>query len=59
MTSDVVSIGLDASILEALRLMLEHRISALLVADKGKLVKIPTEGDFLRRVEAGTKRDRS
>ena len=55
MTRDVVSIDTDASILEAVRLMLQHRISGLPVIDSsGQLQGIVTEGDFLRRSETGT-----
>jgi CBS domain-containing protein len=59
MTQHVITIAPDASILEALRLMLEHRISGLPVVDKnGTLAGIVTEGDFLRRAETGTQRNR-
>jgi len=55
----VISVAPDASILECIRLMLQHRISGLPVIDtKGSLVGIVTEGDFLRRVEAGAERKR-
>ena len=55
MTRDVVSIDPDASILEAVRLMLQHRVSGLPVVDSsGQLQGIVTEGDFLRRSETGT-----
>src|SRR5262249_55779721 len=60
MTREVVSIPPDASILEAVRLMLQHRISGLPVIDaSGSLQGVVTEGDFLRRVETGTERKRS
>jgi CBS domain-containing protein len=60
MTRDVVSIGPDASVLEAVRLMLQHKISGLPVVDaSGKLQGVVTEGDFLRRAETGTERKRS
>jgi CBS domain-containing protein len=60
MTPEVISISPDASIMEAVRLMLQHRISGLPVIDAtGKLQGIVTEGDFLRRVETGTERKRS
>lgn len=61
---DVMSLGAatirsDASVAEAARLMLEYRISGLPVVDAdGNLVGIVTEGDFLRRPEAGTERRR-
>jgi CBS domain-containing protein len=60
MTRDVVSIVPDASIMEAVRLMLQHRISGLPVVDaSGRLQGVVTEGDFLRRAETGTARKRS
>jgi len=60
MTRDVVSIGPDDSILEAVRLMLQHKISGLPVIDgSGALVGVVTEGDFLRRAETGTQRKRA
>jgi CBS domain-containing protein len=60
MTRGVVSIGPDSSILEAVRLMLQHKISGLPVIDgSGALVGIVTEGDFLRRAETGTQRKRA
>jgi len=59
MTQHVITGAPDASILEALRLMLQHRISGLPVVDKnGTLAGIVTEGDFLRRAETGTQRKR-
>ena len=59
MTSRVISVAPDASILECIRLMLQYRISGLPVIDAaGSLVGVVTEGDFLRRVEAGTARKR-
>jgi CBS domain-containing protein len=60
MTREVVSIAPDASVMEAVRLMLQHRISGLPVIDaSGNLQGVVTEGDFLRRVETGTERKRS
>lgn len=60
MTRNVVSVAPDASVLEAVRLMLQHRISGLPVVDAaGNLQGIVTEGDFLRRAETGTQRKRS
>jgi CBS domain-containing protein len=59
MSARVISVTPDASVLECVRLMLQHRISGLPVIDAaGSLVGIVTEGDFLRRVEAGTQRKR-
>lgn len=59
MASRVVSIAPEATVLEAIDLMLKNRISGLPVIDRtGALVGIVTEGDFLRRVETGTERKR-
>lgn len=55
MTREVITIAPEASILEAARLMMQHRISGLPVVDPARnLVGIVTEGDFLRRRETGT-----
>jgi CBS domain-containing protein len=60
MTMEVVSVSPDASIMEAVRLMLQNRISGLPVVDRqGMLVGVVTEGDFLRRAETGTQRKRA
>jgi CBS domain-containing protein len=60
MTRQVISIDPDATVLQAARLMLQHRISGLPVIDKaGKLVGIISEGDFLRRRETRTEHRRS
>jgi CBS domain-containing protein len=59
MTPKVICIGADEPVLKAARLMLQNRISSLPVLDKeGELVGIVTEGDFLRRGELGTQRQR-
>jgi CBS domain-containing protein len=59
MTQHVITVTPDAPILEALRLMLDNRISGLPVVDtNGNLAGIVTEGDFLRRSETGTERRR-
>jgi CBS domain-containing protein len=59
MTSPVVSVAPDATVLQAVQIMLQRRISGLPVIDKdGRLVGIATEGDLLRRVETGTQRRR-
>lgn len=55
MTPKIISVEPDATILHAIRLMLQNKISGLPVADAaGNLVGMVTEGDFLRRVETGT-----
>jgi CBS domain-containing protein len=59
MTSPVISVEPGASIWEAVRIMLQRRISGLPVIDKhGRLVGMVSEGDFLRRAETGTHRRR-
>jgi len=59
MTRQVISVAPDASILQAVQLMLQNRISGLPVVDAaGHLVGVVTEGDFLRRTETGTERKR-
>jgi CBS domain-containing protein len=59
MTPHVVSVAPEESVLVAARLMLQKKISGLPVVDDfGNLVGVVTEGDFLRRAEIGTKRQR-
>jgi CBS domain-containing protein len=59
MTRKVISATHDQSVLAAAQTMLQNRISGLPVTDAdGKLVGIVTEGDFLRRGEIGTQRQR-
>jgi len=59
MTRDILSVRPDATIAEAIRLMLDNRISGLPVIDEmGRLIGILTEGDLLRRGETGTERHR-
>ncbi|GAA6733469.1 CBS domain-containing protein [Thermus oshimai] len=49
MTSPAIAVPLGASLKEAAETMLEKRIGSLLVVDeKGKLVGIVTESDFLK-----------
>jgi CBS domain-containing protein len=60
MTARVISIGVDAPVMQAVQLMLQNRISGLpVVGRKGELVGMVTEGDFIRRGEIGTQRRRS
>jgi CBS domain-containing protein len=59
MTHPVISVSSRSSILEAVRLMLQHKISGLPVLDEsGSLAGIVSEGDLLRRVETDTLRRR-
>ena len=50
--SRMLSVGPDATVLDAALLMNEHRIGSLLVIEAGELRGIITERDFLRRVVA-------
>jgi CBS domain-containing protein len=60
MTRSVISVPPDATVADAVELMLERGISGLLVVDNsGTLVGMVTEGDLLRRDEIGTRRQRS
>jgi CBS domain-containing protein len=59
MTHRVVTVGPAATVADAARLMLDHRISGLPVVDGGGgLLGMVTEGDLLRRSESGTERQR-
>lgn len=59
MTQQVLSIEPNSSVLQAVRLMLQNKISGLPVVNAGgTLVGIVTEGDFLRRAETTTERRR-
>ncbi len=48
MTPDPITIQPEASIAEAARLMLEHKIGGLPVVRRGRLIGIITETDFCR-----------
>jgi CBS domain-containing protein len=55
MTREIVTVGPETPLAEAIRLMLEHRVSGLPVVDgAGQLVGLLTEGDLLHRAETGT-----
>ncbi len=59
MTSPVITVPADADVAVAAQLMLDHHISGLPVVDPaGNLVGIVSEGDFLRRGELKTERQR-
>lgn len=60
MVSPVFTLKPTATVKEAAKLFLEYRISAAPVVDnQGKIIGIVSEGDLMRRVEAGTERRRS
>lgn len=46
----VQALAPDASVLDAIRLMAEHHIGSVLVAEAGRLVGIVTERDYARKV---------
>jgi CBS domain-containing protein len=54
MTPNVVCAAPDTSVAELVHLMLDNGISAVPVVEGGQVVGIVSEGDLLRRVEAGT-----
>jgi CBS domain-containing protein len=59
MTWGAITVEPEASVARAVRLMLQNKISGLPVVDgEGRLVGMVTEGDFLRRGELGTQRQR-
>ena len=47
---DVVSVAPDASVIDALRLMSEHGIGALVVLDGSRLAGVMSERDYARKV---------
>jgi len=59
MTRGVISLAPDDSVQKAAKLMMQYEVSGFPGMDRGKLVGIVTEGDFLRRVETGTERRRT
>lgn len=48
--SEIWTIGPDATVLEALELMAEKNIGAVLVMDEGRLVGLLSERDYARKV---------
>jgi len=49
-SGELSTIGPDASVLDALKLMAERNVGALLVVENGKLVGIISERDYARKV---------
>jgi CBS domain-containing protein len=59
MTRSVITVTPETSVVEAANIMLQRHVSGLAVVDKaGHLVGIISEGDFIRRSEIGTQRQR-
>ncbi len=59
MVTNVITVGPDACVQDVARTLLDARISGVpVVGPKGELLGIVSEGDLMRRVEAGTGRRR-
>jgi CBS domain-containing protein len=59
MVTNVITVGPDASVQDVAKILLDARISGVPVVGKsGELLGIVSEGDLMRRVEAGTGRRR-
>ena len=56
MTREIVTVGPELPLADAIHLMLDRRISGMPVVDAaaGRLVGLLTTGDLLRRIETGT-----
>jgi CBS domain-containing protein len=60
MARAVITVRSDTLVADIAQVLLANRISAVpVVDDKGAMVGIVSEGDLMRRVEAGTERQRS
>ena len=60
MTKQVVTVSPDTEVSDIVRLLLEKHVSALPVVDsEGNVLGLVSEGDLIRRSEAGTERHRS
>jgi CBS domain-containing protein len=55
MSTEVITISPKATVIEAAKNMLDHRVSGLpVVDDRDRLIGVISEGDLLRRIEIGT-----
>ncbi|NVO15076.1 MAG: CBS domain-containing protein [Rhodoplanes sp.] len=60
MATNVITVTPESTVQDVAELLLKHRISAVPVVDPaGRLIGIVSEGDLLRRAEAGTGHERS
>jgi len=60
MTTKVITVGENATVPEAAKLLAEHGISAVPVIDKDeRVIGMVSEGDLLHRAETGTEHRRS
>jgi CBS domain-containing protein len=55
---DVLQIEVDASVFEAVKLMVEANVGSLLVTERGEITGIITERDYLRRVTVEGRSDK-
>ena len=55
---EVLEVDADASVFEAVQLMVEKNVGSLLVTEKGDITGIVTERDYLRRVALEGRTDR-
>jgi CBS domain-containing protein len=53
MTRAVILVGPDRDVAEAARIMIDHKIGALLVMEGDRIVGILTEADFVRAMVTG------
>jgi CBS domain-containing protein len=59
MVTHVITVGPEASVQQVAQVLLTNRISAVPVVDSdGRILGMVSEGDLMRRAEAGTARDR-
>ena len=59
MVTNVITVGADAHVQDVARILLNARISGVpVVSSNGELIGIVSEGDLMRRAEAGTGRRR-
>lgn len=56
---DVIRIGADATVFDAVKAMVEANVGALLVTDGDEIVGIFTERDYLRRIAVEGRRSRT
>jgi len=60
MTAGVIGVAEDATLLEALRKLVDGKVSALVVIDgEGRPLGVLSEGDLMRRAEIGTSKRRT
>lgn len=57
--SDVLTIDGTATVLDAVRMMVDRNVGALLVTERGRTTGIVTERDYLRRVTLEDRDERS